>query len=434
MATAASSWVDESTVGGGSVTSNAAKRARKPLTRKEKINEELKLLEWHKMANDAAIKAALMQNKQLKDAVPDVAPLHSEDDARWMRKVVQEEHIKPLEVNKEYVLEYERREKENEERLTAQVERHIDTLQNLRKKLEEKQSMKSRIDEYRSWKRGYSNTKQGVMAGKTLKDIAREEEEAKMKLSKQNTGPVKQAEWVKKANKPTELSNVLDSLNKLAELETRITSLETDNKYEQLKNQERPSADRRTIQEFKKARAPMKEGPMAVTYEMRTKQKSWQVKLPANKRNKTQPGRQPSNSTRGAGNSGTFLTGGDDDYGDGDPAFEARVQKKKINMGASQGQQNLRSRIQTKKIRMREQQVGRKKHESALGELNRRRNEQQIQKRPRRGTQGASGAAKKGISSGVRTNNRHMADFQKQKNNFRDRKSKYIHDHPYCCH
>ena len=242
-----------------------------------------------------------------------------------------------------------------------------------------------------------------------------------MKPTSQKTLPVKQAEWVKKANKPTELSNVLDSLNKLAELETRITSLETDNKYEQMKSKERPTADRRTIQEFKKSRAPVKEGPMAVTYEMRTKQKSWQVKLPANKRNKTQPGRQPARG--GGGNTGTFLTGGDDDYGDGDPVFEARVQKKKINMSASQGQQNLRSRIQAKKIRIREQQVGRKKHESALDELNRRRNEQQIQKRPRRGTQSVT--AKKGISSGVRTNNRHMADFQKQKNNFRDRKSKF---------
>ena len=77
--------------------------------------EELKLLEWHKMANDSAIKAALMQNKVLKTAEVDTEPVHSEDDARWMKKVIQQEHIKPLEVNKKFVLDYEAKEKENED-------------------------------------------------------------------------------------------------------------------------------------------------------------------------------------------------------------------------------------------------------------------------------------------------------------------------------
>jgi hypothetical protein len=150
-------------------------------------------------------------------------------------------------------------------------------------------------------------------------------------------------------------------------------------------------------------------GPMAVTYAMRTKQKSWQAKLPNSKR--TQPVK---NSTDGGG---TFLTGMDTGGGD-DPAFEARVQKSKRVHGASAGQNGLRSRIQTKKVRAREIELGQKKHDTALKELNRRRNEQQIQKRPRRGVKGVA----KGISSGVRTKNRHMADFQKQKTDFRSKK------------
>ncbi len=36
------------------------KRAKVPLTRKEKIAAELKLLEWHKLANNAAIKVQFM--------------------------------------------------------------------------------------------------------------------------------------------------------------------------------------------------------------------------------------------------------------------------------------------------------------------------------------------------------------------------------------
>ena len=41
-------------------------RPKKVLSRKDKIQEELKLLEWHKMANDAAIKASLMHNSLFK--------------------------------------------------------------------------------------------------------------------------------------------------------------------------------------------------------------------------------------------------------------------------------------------------------------------------------------------------------------------------------
>ena len=208
-----SAWVDEesSTLpgrGGG----GGGSKLRKPMTRKQKIQEELKLLEWHKLANDAAIKAALMQNKTLKEAQTDVEPVHSEDDARWMKKVIQQEHIKPLEVNKAFVLEYEAREKENEERLTAQVERHINTLANLRGKLEAKATMKRSTDEYRSWQKDFYTKKQAVMSGKTLQDV--DEEERVRTAELEATGQAKP----KKRGKPkesSELSNVLESLRQI---------------------------------------------------------------------------------------------------------------------------------------------------------------------------------------------------------------------------
>ena len=76
--------------------------------------------------------------------------------------------MKPLEVTKDFVLEYEAKEKENAERLSSQVDRHISTLSNLRKKLEDRNAMKSRTDEYRAWKKDFSIKKQAVMIGKTL--------------------------------------------------------------------------------------------------------------------------------------------------------------------------------------------------------------------------------------------------------------------------
>lgn len=46
------------------------------------------------------MQAALLQTKNLKSSPPK-APSHQVDDARWMKKVIQEEHAKPLQVSYE---------------------------------------------------------------------------------------------------------------------------------------------------------------------------------------------------------------------------------------------------------------------------------------------------------------------------------------------
>jgi hypothetical protein len=62
-AAASSSWVDDRSVAGGatdvsriSVTNTGSAAAGKIKNRKAKLEAELKLLEWHKMANEAALK------------------------------------------------------------------------------------------------------------------------------------------------------------------------------------------------------------------------------------------------------------------------------------------------------------------------------------------------------------------------------------------
>jgi hypothetical protein len=68
-------------------------------SRKAKIEAELKLLEWHKLANDAALKAALLQTKNLKQDSPGrSSSSYVSDDAQWIRKVIDDEQVKPLEV------------------------------------------------------------------------------------------------------------------------------------------------------------------------------------------------------------------------------------------------------------------------------------------------------------------------------------------------
>ena len=405
-------------------------RPKKVLSRKEKIQEELKLLEWHKMANDAAIKASLMQNKQLKAAVPHAIPAHTDDDAKWMKKVIQQEHIKPLEVNKDYVLDYERRERENEERLTMQVERHIGTLQKLRGKLEAKAEMKTRSDEYRTWQRSFNLKKQEVLLGKTLAEVEAVE------LSKENAGNKPTLMSGKKASgkPPSALSNVLDSLNKLSELENRITSLEKDNVYERMVQSERPSADRRTVMDFKKSRAitgPEDEpgkGPKAVVYSMRPKKKSWQVEVPG----LTKPARRnngvpPMNDRRDMSDyddegGGTFaLTGiSENNNGASQRSTNPKLERARRNHDATAGQRALKGRVQAKKASMADKRNGLRRHEEALGELNRRRNEQQIQKRAPRSMR----APAKGASAGIKSKNSHMNDFNKTKDQFKNRTDK----------
>lgn len=424
-----SAWVDEesSTLpgrGGG----GGGGKLRKPMTRKQKIQEELKLLEWHKLANDAAIKAALMQSKTLKEAETDIEPVHSEDDAKWMRKVIQQEHIKPLEVNKAFVLEYEAREKENEERLTAQVERHINTLANLRGKLEAKATMKRTTDEYRNWQKGFYSKKTAVMSGKTLQDV--EDEERVRTAELEATGQAKPKKRAGKPKESSELANVLESLDKLAELENRITTLEKDNVYERMVQQEKPSADRRTVLDFKKGRVPAKGGgpgqrgtglaPMAITYNVHPKTKSWQVPVPGKQQRGGGMGVRGNNKARtmgatgrmmgGTGGDGTFLTGMDST---GENVSNARMRKARANFDATPSQRALKGRIANKRNRLKEEVIGARRHNEALGELNRRRNEQQIQKRPPR--------AIKGAAAGGRTKNSHLNEFQATKSKFKKR-------------
>ena len=110
----------------------------KTQSRSDKIESELKLLEWHKLANDAALKAALMQTKSLREDVPQVKPKHVADDARWIKKVIEEEHLKSLKVSKDYVLEYERKEQDQLERTEAHMEKNLETLAKLKTRLESK--------------------------------------------------------------------------------------------------------------------------------------------------------------------------------------------------------------------------------------------------------------------------------------------------------
>lgn len=65
-----------------------------------------------------------MQTKTLRQPSPSTqrsTVTSVKDDERWIKNVIRQEHLKPLEVSKDYVLDYEKREKQNADHLSSQV-------------------------------------------------------------------------------------------------------------------------------------------------------------------------------------------------------------------------------------------------------------------------------------------------------------------------
>ena len=225
-----------------------------------------------------------------------------------------------------------------------------------------------------------------------------------------------------------ELSNVLDSLSKLAELEKRITSLERDNEYDVLANKDKPSANNRTSFEFRKKRTPLEEGAaVGISFALRQKKAEPPAKraVPIGTGVAAVRARQQGQSGQGA----VFLTNmGDDEdgrYDEEQASFEDRAaalkrEKAKALAMSSAGKKAIRSRVVAKKERVKETLMGAQKHEVALKELNKRRHDQLNKKRATRPT-GVQVAAK-GISTGVKSKNKHMQDFEKMKSGHKKRK------------
>ena len=89
----------------------------------EELEQEMKLLHWHKLANEAALKAALIRSKRLKarDNRVVLQEAKQQERALWIQKVLEEEQQKPLEVTDDFIRTHEMREKRNEEKLAHEV-------------------------------------------------------------------------------------------------------------------------------------------------------------------------------------------------------------------------------------------------------------------------------------------------------------------------
>ncbi len=83
----------------------------------------MKLLHWHKLANEAALKAALIRSKRqkAKDSVVIKQTQEQQERALWIQKTLEEEQQRPLQVTDDFVRAHKEREAKDEERLAAEV-------------------------------------------------------------------------------------------------------------------------------------------------------------------------------------------------------------------------------------------------------------------------------------------------------------------------
>jgi hypothetical protein len=122
---------------------------------------------------------------------------------------------------------------------------------------------------------------------------------------------------------------------------------------------------------------------------------------------------------KGGGN--TFITAGQES----EDNFRDKQRKERLRQRelAPSGVKSLKSRIQIKKGRQKEQLMGAKKHEEAMREMAKRKAEQLgrgIRRNP--ASQARSSLPAKGAAAGIRTKNKHLQEFQKMKSGFDKRK------------
>ncbi|RLO04309.1 hypothetical protein DYB28_006815 [Aphanomyces astaci] len=172
----------------------------------DEIKQEMKLLNWHKLANEAALKAALIKTKKLKrEDARQLALVDAEEHMDRLQQIEEEENLKPLEVTAELIditgsnatihrVTWQRR-------LEADVSRHITCLKKLKTMLEDREDLRRRHIQYRQGKLALDH-------GYSLQQES--------KLTSRSTG------------NSNDVTRVLSSLDKLVELERRISSLEQD--------------------------------------------------------------------------------------------------------------------------------------------------------------------------------------------------------------
>lgn len=140
-----------------------------------------------------------------------------EEKVAWMQQIIDEEQGKPLQVSKDFVLQYEDVENKRKEKLDNEIFRHVENLKRIRKRMDKELDLRRRHQDFRKWKVERAPIKKAIMEGKVVTAGSLASSQAS------DTGSVHQSSVY---TQQTGLETVLQSLNKLEQLEQRIATLE----------------------------------------------------------------------------------------------------------------------------------------------------------------------------------------------------------------
>ena len=200
------------------------------------LDQEMKLLHWHKLANEAALKAALIRTKKLKEVDRSADREEAKRErSQWMQQVVEEEQAKPLKVNEEFVRKYEEHERKEEVKLEAEVKRHITSLKTLKSTLKKKEEERQRNLIYRKKKQALQESfERGDLeamlnGGLSMSSTSAQQTSASEMFSVKHSAVTERTASIQTGKQVHgTLSKVINSLDKLVDLEKRIARLETD--------------------------------------------------------------------------------------------------------------------------------------------------------------------------------------------------------------
>ena len=118
------------------------------------LEQEMKLLRWHKLANEAALKAAIIRTRRLKDQdiAQELGKVEADEKLMWMQQIIEEEQGKPIEVNEAFIEEFRRNEEADNDRMKRKAEQHVESLRRLTVRLRKREELKNRNRAYREEK------------------------------------------------------------------------------------------------------------------------------------------------------------------------------------------------------------------------------------------------------------------------------------------
>jgi len=192
----------------------------------QQLENELKLLHWHKLANESALKAAILRTKRVRGRDKDRSSTQTAqagERAAWLRQIVADEQAKPLDVNDDFLESFRHREEEKQRRLEQEVSHHIDTLHKLKGRLLKQDREDRRRRELAAASRALGPEPQ------SLEEFERRGPTAIFGLTE--TGGAAAAsegpESKVPASSPARATGAMVSLGRLVELESRIAALES---------------------------------------------------------------------------------------------------------------------------------------------------------------------------------------------------------------